>query len=45
MFIKQNLHTHCTFCDGRDTPEEMIAELERLIEKYPEVVRLKVAGA
>jgi len=26
MFIKQNLHTHCTFCDGRDTPEEMIAE-------------------
>ncbi|MBR6763893.1 MAG: hypothetical protein IKM13_09120 [Clostridia bacterium] len=27
------------------TPEEMIAELERLIEKYPEVVRLKVAGA
>jgi len=26
MLIKQNLHTHCTFCDGRDTPEEMIAE-------------------
>ena len=21
----QNLHTHSTFCDGRDTPEEMIA--------------------
>lgn len=21
----QNLHTHCTFCDGKDTPEEMIA--------------------
>ena len=20
----QNLHTHCTYCDGRDTPEEMI---------------------
>lgn len=21
---KQNLHTHCTYCDGKDTPEEMI---------------------
>ena len=21
----QNLHTHSTYCDGRDTPEEMIA--------------------
>ena len=25
MTYKQNLHTHCTYCDGRDTPEEMIA--------------------
>ena len=24
MYQKQNLHTHCTYCDGRDTPEEMI---------------------
>ncbi len=22
----QNLHTHCTYCDGRDTPREMIEE-------------------
>lgn len=22
--IKQNLHTHTTYCDGKDTPEEMI---------------------
>ena len=22
---KQNLHTHTNFCDGRDTPEEMVA--------------------
>ena len=22
--MKQNLHTHSTFCDGKDTPEEMI---------------------
>lgn len=22
--IKQNLHTHCTYCDGKDMPEEMI---------------------
>lgn len=21
---KQNLHTHCTFCDGRNTPEELV---------------------
>ena len=21
---KQNLHTHTTYCDGKDTPEEMI---------------------
>ncbi len=21
---KQNLHTHCTYCDGKDMPEEMI---------------------
>ena len=26
----QNLHTHCTFCDGKDTPEQMI---EAAIEK------------
>lgn len=24
MIIKQNLHTHSTYCDGQDTPEEMI---------------------
>lgn len=30
MYKKQNLHTHSTFCDGRDTPEEMIdTALER----------------
>ena len=23
---KQNLHTHTTYCDGKDTPEEMIQE-------------------
>ena len=26
MNTLQNLHTHSTFCDGRDTPEEMIKE-------------------
>ncbi|MBR2387969.1 MAG: histidinol-phosphatase [Clostridia bacterium] len=26
MYKKQNLHTHCTFCDGKNTPEEMILE-------------------
>jgi histidinol-phosphatase (PHP family) len=26
MYQKQNLHTHSTFCDGKDTPEEMIQE-------------------
>ena len=25
MNTKQNLHTHSTYCDGRDTPEQMIA--------------------
>ena len=25
MNTLQNLHQHCTFCDGKDTPEEMIA--------------------
>ena len=25
MKYLQNLHTHCTYCDGKDTPEEMIA--------------------
>lgn len=24
MENKQNLHTHCTYCDGNDTPEEMV---------------------
>jgi len=24
MYKKQNLHTHCTFCDGKDTPEAMV---------------------
>ena len=24
--MKQNLHTHTTFCDGRNTPEEMVQE-------------------
>ncbi len=24
MKIKQNLHVHSTWCDGADTPEEMI---------------------
>jgi histidinol-phosphatase (PHP family) len=24
MKYLQNLHTHCTYCDGKDTPEEMI---------------------
>lgn len=24
MEYKQNLHTHSTFCDGKDTPEEMV---------------------
>lgn len=26
MYQKQNLHTHTCFCDGKDTPEEMIQE-------------------
>ena len=26
LYQKQNLHTHSTFCDGADTPEEMILE-------------------
>ena len=24
MKYRQNLHTHTTFCDGKDTPEELI---------------------
>ncbi len=24
MENKQNLHTHCTYCDGKDTPEEIV---------------------
>ena len=30
MKYLQNLHTHCTYCDGKDTPREMI---ETAIEK------------
>ena len=26
MTAKQNLHTHTSFCDGRDTPEEMVKQ-------------------
>ena len=26
MTYKQNLHTHTTFCDGKDSPEELAAE-------------------
>ena len=26
MKHKQNLHTHSTFCDGKNTPEEMAQE-------------------
>lgn len=26
MYQKQNLHTHTCFCDGKDTPEELIQE-------------------
>jgi histidinol-phosphatase (PHP family) len=26
LYIKQNLHTHTTYADGRDTPEELIRE-------------------
>ncbi len=26
MSYKQNLHTHTVFCDGRDTPEEIVQE-------------------
>lgn len=26
MFYKQNLHTHTTYADGKDTPEELILE-------------------
>ena len=30
MGYKQNLHTHCVYCDGKDTPEEMVlAAIER----------------
>ena len=25
-----NLHTHCVFCDGKNTPEDMIARAEEL---------------
>ena len=28
--MKQNLHTHTTFCDGADTPEEMIERASEL---------------
>ena len=30
MKFTQNLHTHTTFCDGRDTPEELVLEALRL---------------
>lgn len=26
MIYKQNLHTHTTFCDGKNTPEELVLE-------------------
>ncbi len=26
MSYKQNLHTHTVYCDGKDTPEEIILE-------------------
>ena len=26
MIYKQNLHTHSTFCDGKNTPEELVLE-------------------
>ena len=26
MNIKQNLHTHTTYCDGDNTPEELVRE-------------------
>ena len=26
MSYKQNLHTHSTFCDGENTPEELVIE-------------------
>ena len=26
MNTRQNLHQHCTFCDGKDTPEEVVLE-------------------
>lgn len=28
--IPSNYHTHSTFCDGKDTPEEMVLEAIRL---------------
>ena len=30
MNNKQNLHTHSTYCDGKDTPEQMIAQAKKL---------------
>ena len=30
MRYLQNLHTHSTFCDGKDTPEEMIQEAQKI---------------
>ncbi|MBO5357854.1 MAG: hypothetical protein J6A78_00855 [Clostridia bacterium] len=26
MIYKQNLHTHTTYADGKDTPEELVLE-------------------
>ena len=28
--MRQNLHTHCTFCDGKNTPEELVREAIRM---------------
>ena len=30
MRLKANYHTHTTFCDGADTPEEVVKEALRL---------------
>ena len=35
MYKKQNLHTHCTFCDGKNTAEEMV--LRAIEEGSPEI--------
>lgn len=30
IMISANYHTHTTFCDGRDTPEQIVQEAIRL---------------